>query len=116
MNVYKYLPFMNDEDLEELADKILSKEVTEVPLRKLYPFLSKQRLNELVTQMIEQNDQENLKHALPFISQDAIKQIRDKINEGKLEGFDESHLLPFMSPEEVKEMFYEKLKTSKIEE
>ena len=32
MNVYKYLPFMNDEDLEELADKILSNEITEVPL------------------------------------------------------------------------------------
>lgn len=116
MNVYKYLPFMNDEDLEELAEKILSKEVTEVPLRKLYPFLSKQKLNELVNQMIEQNDQESIKHALPFVSRETINLIREKIDEGKLEDFDESHLLPFMSPEEVKKMFYQKLKETQKEE
>lgn len=116
MNVYKYLPFMNDEDLEELADKILSNEVTEVPLYKLYPFLSKHKLEEIVEQMIEKNDQDNLKHALPFVSTNTIKMIRDKISEGKLEGFDESHLLPFMSPNEIKELFYAKLKEVKKEE
>ena len=116
MNVYKYLPFMNDEDLEELADKILSNEVTEVPLYKLYPFLSKHKLEEIVEQLIEKNDHDHLKHALPFISENTIHLIREKITEGKLEGFDESHLLPFMNPTEIKELFYAKLKEIKKEE
>ena len=42
--------------------------------------------------------------------------IREKISEGKLEGFDESHLLPFMSPNEIKDLFYSKLKETKKEE
>lgn len=116
MNVYKYLPFMNDEDLEELADKILSNEVTEVPLYKLYPFLSRHKLEEIVAQMIEKNEHEHLMHVLPFVSANTIQMIREKISEGKLEGFDESHLLPFMSPNDIKDLFYSKLKEAKKEE
>jgi hypothetical protein len=107
---------MNDEDLEELADKILSNEVTEVPLYKLYPFLSRHKLEEIVAQMIEKNEHDHLMHVLPFVSANTIHMIREKISEGKLEGFDESHLLPFMSPNEIKDLFYSKLKETKKEE
>ena len=109
MNVYKYLPFMNDEDLEELATKILSGDIKEVPLYKLYPFLSKSRLDQIVKEIIEKNDQDSLKHALPFVSKESLTFIREKIKEGALDGFDETHLLPFLDPEEVKRLFYDKL-------
>lgn len=34
----------------------------------------------------------------------------EKMSEGKWDGFDKSHLLPFMNPSEIKDLFYDKLK------
>ncbi|MGS0972847.1 MAG: hypothetical protein ACVCEJ_06420 [Candidatus Izemoplasmataceae bacterium] len=113
MNVYKYLPFMDKEDLEELVEKIKTGEVTEVPLYKLFPFLSKERLDTLVDYMIEKQDNKNLTRSLPFISSNSLDKIKQAIDEGKLEDFDDARLLPFMDASSIKDLFYAKLKKHK---
>lgn len=113
MNVYKFLPFMDQEDLEELVEKIKTGEVTEVPLYKLFPFLSKKTLDTLVDYMIEQQDNKNLTRSLPFISTDSLDKIKQAIDEGKLKDFDDTRLLPFMDSSSIKDLFYAKLKKQK---
>ena len=75
MNVYKYLPFMDEEDLTELVEKIKQKEVTEIPLYKVFPFLKKETLDDLVDYMIEEQDTKNLTKSLPFVSKDTLNKI-----------------------------------------
>jgi hypothetical protein len=115
MNVYKYLPFMDRNDLEELVDKIISGEVTEVSLYKTFPFLSNESLDKLVDHMIKEQDRKNLTRSLPFVSKETLNKIKVAIDEGKLEDFDDSRLLPFMDSAGIKDLFYAKLRKQKEE-
>jgi len=110
MNVYKYLPFMDEEDLTELVEKIKQKEVTEIPLYKVFPFLKKETLDDLVDYMIDEQDNNNLTKSLPFIGKSTLNKIKDAIDQGKLEDFDDARLLPFMDASSIKDLFYAKLK------
>lgn len=110
MNVYKYLPFLDNEDLEELVEKIKSKEVTNVPLYKLFPFVSTESLDQLVDYMIEEQDNANLTKSLPFISEDALSKIKEAIKNNTLTDFSDWKLLPFMDSKSVKDLFYSSLK------
>ena len=42
MNYIHMLPFLEDEDLDELVDKIISGEVKGIKLMMLYPFLNRE--------------------------------------------------------------------------
>ena len=104
---------MDDKDLDELVDKIVVGEVTEVSLYKTFPFLSDEKLNKLVEYMIDEQDKKNLTLSLPFISKDSLNKIKSAIDEGKLNDFDDSRLLPFMDSSSIKDLFYAKLKKQK---
>jgi hypothetical protein len=116
MNAYKYLPFLDEEDISELVEKIKSGEVTQVPLYKVFPFLSKEALEDLLDYLIEENDASNLTKALPFISKAGIAKIKAAIEDGRLKDFDDARLLPFMDSASIKDLFYQKLNKEKSEE
>jgi len=99
------LPFMHNEELKELAYKILNDEVKGVKLHMLYPFLSKSDLEEIVKIMIEKGDTANLKYVLPFVSREIVDLIYQGIQEGKITGIKEHYLYPFLSKDKIKEMF-----------
>ena len=99
------LPFLDDEDLNELKDKILSGEVKGVKLMMLYPFLSRESLDELVDTLIKENKAKDLVRALPFISNSKVNEISDAVQAGTLTGLDEHSLMPFLGKTKIKEMF-----------
>jgi len=99
------LPFMDNDDLKELANKIISGEVKGVKMHMLYPFLSKSDLNEIIKTMIEKDDIANLKYVLPFASKEMVQQIYDGVKEGKIKGLKEHYLYPFLEKDKIKEMF-----------
>lgn len=99
------LPFLSDEDLQELAEQIISGEVKGVNLVRLYPFLGKEKLSEIVNKLIKEKKIEELRRILPFISRETVGNIHKAFQNGDLEGLKEDSLLPFLSHDQVKEMF-----------
>lgn len=99
------LPFMENEELKELAFKIINGEVKGVKLYMLYPFLSRADLDEIIKLMIEKGDTTNLKACLPFASKETVDLIYQGIKEGKIKDMKEHYLYPFLGKDKIKEMF-----------
>lgn len=105
MKYIHMLPFLDDEDLDELIEKILSGEVKGIKMMMLYPFISEESLEKLVNHLIDENKSKDLVHALPFISKKKINDIYDKVQDGTLTGISEMSIMPFLGKSKIKEVF-----------
>lgn len=113
MRYVSLLPFMDSEELKELANQIIKGEVEGVNIVVLYPFLNNEDLEEIVDQLIELNEGKKLTSALPFVSNKTVEKIYQKIQDGTLTGVNENALLPFLPKSKIKEMFYDLVKKAK---
>ncbi len=104
------LPFLGDDDLKELAVKIINKEVTGIKLVMLFPFLNSSDLDEIVDLMIEKNFGRQLTTVLPFASKKTIEKISNKIKDGTVTGVHEAAMYPFLGEEALKARFADLLK------
>lgn len=104
------LPFLGDDDLKELAVKIINKEVTGIKLMMLFPFLSNSDLDELVDLMIEKNLGKQITYVLPFASKETIEKISKGIRDGSINGVRETSLYPFLDKDELKARFEDLVK------
>lgn len=105
MKLTSLLPFMEKEELKELAQKIVNKEVTGVPLALLFPFLDRENLDELVDGLIKNGSSKELYSALPFLSKKSVQDLYEKVKSGELTGFKEQALIPFLGKSAIKEIF-----------
>ena len=101
------IPFMGGEELKELALKIINGEIEGVKLMIVLPFIRREDLDEIVNLLIEKNQGKDLTFALPFVSQETLAKIQEAAKSGKLEGFNETRLFPFLGKDKLKEMFDE---------
>ncbi len=99
------LPFMEKEELKDLAYKIMNKEVQGIRLYIVFPFLEREDFDEILDVLIEKNDSENLERAIPFASKSKIDLIQQAIVDGKITEINETRLYPFLSKDKLKEMF-----------
>ncbi len=110
MKYITMLPFMEQEDLKELAYQVINDEVKGVKLVVLFPFLDQKTLDEIVDKLIEKGNSRELQRAIPFISESKIEKIQEAIKNGKLPDFKEEYLLPFLGHDKIKEMFKDMIK------
>lgn len=99
------LPFLDSEDLKDLANKIISGEVTNVKMAMLYPFLEDETLDTIIDFLIKEKRNKDLYSALPFISKHKINDIYEAAQRGEMEGFNSSALIPFLGKGKIKEIF-----------
>lgn len=104
MKLIQLLPFMENEEIKELALQILNNEVEGIKLVVVYPFLSSEDLDEIVDILIERKETRSLQMALPFISREKVSAIHEKVQSGELEGIKETMLLPFLGKKAIKRM------------
>lgn len=104
MKIMSILPFLDQEDLKELIEKIKNKEVKGVKYTHLYPFLNSQEVDELVDLVVAEGPMKELYSALPFMSKERLSRLHDEVKSGKVEGFQEEALLPFLGKDKIKEM------------
>ena len=112
MKYTSLLPFMEEEELKEIANEIISGELKGVKLQTLFPFLGRDDLHEIVDKLIEKGETQALQSAIPFISKDKVLDIYNAAQDGKLPNFDASRCLPFLSSDKIKEIFRELAKNA----
>ena len=105
MKLVTMLPFMESEEIKELALKVINKEVKGIKLVVLYPFLRREDLDEIVELCIEKGLSKELNWALPFVSKKTIEKIYEGIKDGSLKGIKEHMLFPFLGKEQRKTIF-----------
>ncbi|KFZ26612.1 MAG: hypothetical protein KQ78_01202 [Candidatus Izimaplasma bacterium HR2] len=110
MKYIHMLPFLDEEDLDELVENIKSGEVKDIKMVVLYPFLSRKSLESLVDYFIKENYSKELSRALPFISREKVNEIYDSIENGTVTGINELSILPFLGKKKIKEMFHKSIK------
>lgn len=105
MKLISLLPFMDSEELNDLAKKIINNEVKGVSLSVLFPFLEDEDLDNLVDDLIKNNATKDLYRAIPFLSKERINDLYKKATSGELKGFKEETLIPFLGKNAIKEIF-----------
>lgn len=110
MKIAALLPFMETEELKQLAFDILDGKHENVKLTMLFPFLDSKDLEEIVDLLIEKGQGEKLYGTLPFISKATLGKIQQAIKDNKLENFKEEALLPFLDKNAIKDLFNDLLK------
>ena len=99
------LPFMESEELKELAIKVIKKEIKGVRLMMVLPFLSREDLDEIVDMLIENKQGKELNYVLPFVSLKKIEQIYQGVINGEIDGIRDSSLYPFLGKKQLKKLF-----------
>jgi hypothetical protein len=103
--IEQLFPFMEEEDLKNLAMKIIHQEVDGIQLTALFPFLSKKDLDEVIQILIDQKDGFHLKRSLPFMSEETMNHVLEAVRNGDIEGLTETHFYPFLSKDTLKNLF-----------
>ena len=112
MKYIHMLPFLDEEDLDELVEKIKSGEIKDIKMVVLYPFLSRKSLESLVDHLIKENKSKELTRVLPFISKEKVNEIYNGIENETITGIDEFSIMPFLGKSKIKEMFHKSIKES----
>lgn len=105
MKLMALLPFMEKEEIKEFATKIANGEIKGISLAVVYPFLNREDLDELVQHLIEKGRNKDLYAAIPFLSKSALNTLYENVKSGKIEGFKQEVLLPFLGKDKIKELF-----------
>jgi len=105
MNYTDLLPFMDKEELKSIALKVVNGELPGVKLERLFPFLGRENLHEIVDQLIVTKNSKSISAALPFLGKEKVKDIYEKALNGDLPDFDIQRCLPFIGSDKIKELF-----------
>lgn len=105
MDIKKLLPFLDDESLSLYLEKIKEGKIPTDDLVYALPFFNRQHIKE-VCELVKNNainfDFEKL---LPFLDDEMIEEIYEKILNKEITNIDEETILPFLSEQKLKTLF-----------
>ncbi len=105
MKLRTLLPFLDDADLSELAEKVMSGEVEGMKIVELYPFLDDETTDKLFEDLMKKGSTRDLVQILPFLSKEQIGTLYDKANKGEIKDFRIEVLIPFLGKGKIKDIF-----------
>ena len=110
----KILPFMDEEDIHEIVDKILSDDpdFKDVDVVAIMPFLEDEDCDKIFIKKIQEDDEIALE-LVNFVSEECLSLLVDAYIEGKYPNLNVDKLYPFLDGEDVKKLFYFELRKAK---
>ena len=110
----KILPFMDEEDVHEIVDKILldDPDFKGVNVVAIMPFLDDEDCDKIFLKKLQEDDDVALE-LINFVSEECLSYLVDAYINGKYPDLDVDKLYPFLDGDDVKKLFYFELKKSK---
>ena len=114
----KMLPFMKEEEIHEIAEKVLSgdEEFKSIDIASLMPFMSREDCIVLFEKSLAANDENPgadgklyLK-CVPYVGEEALSKLVDRYVNGGCENIRMDNIYPYLSSADVKRIFYYELK------
>ncbi len=115
MNVIKMLPFLETEDLDELVEQIVKKEITNehITIYAIIPFLENRQVDKLFECSLKGEIDVCPAGFLPFVEDEKIKDIAQRIDKGEITTLSMETLMPFMDNGTIREFFKSELSNLK---
>ncbi|MBE6143413.1 MAG: hypothetical protein E7177_05480 [Erysipelotrichaceae bacterium] len=110
----KILPFMDEEDVHEIVDKILldDPDFKGVNVVAIMPFLDDEDCDKIFLKKLQEDDDVALE-LINFVSEECLSYLVDAYINGKYPDLDVDKLYPFLDGDDVKKLFYFELKKAK---
>ena len=110
----KILPFMDEEDIHEIVDKILNNDpdFEGVDIVAIMPFLEDEDCDRIFIKKIQDEDEIALE-CVNFVSEDCLTVLVDAYINGKYPKLNVDKLYPFLDGDDVKKLFYFELRKAK---
>jgi hypothetical protein len=110
----KILPFMDEEDIHEIVDKILADdpEFKNVNVVAIMPFLEEEDCDKIFLKKLQDNDDVTIE-LINFVSEECLSYLVDAYINGKFPNLNVDKLYPFLDGDDVKKLFYFELRKAK---
>ena len=107
----KILPFMDEEDIHEIVDKIISDdpEFENVNVVAIMPFLEDEDCDKIFLKKL-QNDDDVALELINYVSEECLSYLVDAYINGKYPNLNVDKLYPFLDGDDVKKLFYYELR------
>ena len=105
----KILPFLDEESIHELVEKILNDDEStkDLDLVKIFPFLTSEDAGKVLVRALKDgNTNVNIERLAPFVSKEALREVVDMYINGELDdSITFESLLPFLDNDSIKKIF-----------
>lgn len=110
----KILPFMDEEDVHEVVDKILNDDpdFKGVNAAAIMPFLEEEDCDKIFIKKLQEDDDIALE-LVNFVSEECLTLLVDAYIAGKYPNLNVDKLYPFLDGDDVKKLFYFELRKGK---
>lgn len=110
----KILPFMDEEDVHEVVDKILNDDpdFKGVNVAAIMPFLEEEDCDKIFIKKLQEDDDIALE-LVNFVSEECLTLLVDAYIAGKYPNLNVDKLYPFLDGDDVKKLFYFELRKGK---
>ncbi len=110
----KILPFMDEEDIHEIVDKILNDDpdFKDVNVVAIMPFLEEEDCDKIFLKKLQDNDDVTIE-LINFVSEECLSYLVDAYINGKFPNLNVDKLYPFLDGDDVKKLFYFELRKTK---
>ena len=110
----KILPFMDEEDVHEVVDKILNddSDFKGVNVAAIMPFLEEEDCDKIFIKKLQEDDDIALE-LVNFVSEECLTLLVDAYIAGKYPNLNVDKLYPFLDGDDVKKLFYFELRKGK---
>ena len=110
----KILPFMDEEDIHEIVDKILNDDpdFKDVNVVAIMPFLEEEDCDKIFLKKLQDNDDVTIE-LINFVSEECLSYLVDAYINGKFPNLNVDKLYPFLDGDDVKKLFYFELRKAK---
>lgn len=105
------LPYLDDEELEEIADMIINnhEELKGLKLATIFPFLSQKKCDEIFLAKMTTLSQNEVSSIVPFVSPKTLSNLVDEYIAGRLTKVNMNIVYPFLDKEDIKRIFFYEL-------
>ncbi|MBU1145586.1 MAG: hypothetical protein KJ971_07005 [Firmicutes bacterium] len=107
MKLLRMLPFLEEEELEELVQKIINKEFDNEKINPvcIIPFLNEEQVARLFNSSLKGEISINPEKFLPFVSEKDLEEVLRKIEANEIDTISADSLLPFLNSDQIKKLF-----------
>lgn len=110
----KILPFMDEEDIHEIVDKILNDDpdFKGVNVVAIMPFLDEEDCDKIFLKKLQEDDDVTIE-LINYVSEECLSYLVDAYINGKFPNLNVDKLYPFLDGDDVKKLFYFELRKAK---
>ncbi len=110
----KILPFMDEEDIHEIVDKILNDDpdFKGVNVVAIMPFLDEEDCDKIFLKKLQDDDDVTIE-LINYVSEECLSYLVDAYINGKFPNLNVDKLYPFLDGDDVKKLFYFELRKTK---